>query len=208
MILEKLSSLSHWQIDLVAFWLLLQGAFFSSVPEEVVILALGVLWGHDKISFIEAFFSICAGLLPANLIMVLFGQRLSRGHTEKKGVKIASEYLKRYGVWVIFLIRFTPLVRAPVYFSVGATRFGIKRFIKTDWAAACIQVPMLLILARSLSDRSDAAQAYLPLIGWSAGGILASVLAFTIGREILQKRQATLGKSVAETEADKARALD
>jgi membrane protein DedA with SNARE-associated domain len=188
---EQLSGFSHWQIDLIAFWLLLQGAFFSIAPEEIVIITLGVLWGHGQVNFIEAIISIMAGLLPANLMMVKIGERVSRNHTDKKSVKIASDYLSRYGAWVVFLTRFTPLIRGPVYFSVGASRYGFKRFIQIDWLAACIQVPALLIFARNLSihwgdqtqSLSESLNGFGKTIGWAAGGLLALTLALTIALE-------------------------
>ncbi len=193
MILEKLSTLSHWQIDLVAFWLLLQGAVISLAPEEIVIITLGILWGHEKISFIEAIVSIFTGLLPANGMMVLLGQRLSRRYAEKQSVKVASEYLRRYGAWVIFLTRFTPVVRAPVYFSVGASRFGIKRFAQIDGLAACIQVPLLLMIGKRMSEQADSIQEALKMIGWAAGGLLVLTFAVTIAMETAKRGYKTAG---------------
>jgi membrane protein DedA with SNARE-associated domain len=199
-LLEQLSTFSHWQIDLIAFWLLLQGAFLSVAPEEVVIITLGLLWGHGHITFAEALISILAGLLPANLMMVKIGERVSRNRTEKRTVRIAADYLNQYGAWVIFLTRFTPLIRGPIYFAVGASRYGFKRFIQVDWLAACIQVPLLLIFARNLSnpssnnwsDKTQSLSEAVKTTGWIAGGLLALTLALTIAFET---RKRLLGRS-------------
>lgn len=185
-VLERLNALSHWQIDLVAFLLLLQGAVISIAPEEVVIVTLGLLWGHGKIGFIEASIIILLGIIPANIFLVLFGQKFVKRFEKKRAVQIASNYLRRYGGLVIVLTRFTPVVKGPVYFSVGALRFGLGRFLVTDGIAACVQIPLLLLLGKTIGENTQSLEHALRTIGWIAGAMLALSLTVTIGLETRQ----------------------
>lgn len=186
MVLEKLNSLSHWKIDLIAFLLLIQGAVISIAPEEVVIVALGLLWGQGKITFIEAVIVILLGILPANILLVLFGEKFAKRFEKKRAVQVASNYLRRYGAMVIVLTRFTPVVKGPVYFSVGALRFGLSRFLVTDLLAACVQVPLLLLLGKTIGENSRSIEHALKTVGWIAGSLLVISLVFTISLEMRQ----------------------
>jgi membrane protein DedA with SNARE-associated domain len=194
MVLEKLNALSHWQIDLIAFLLLIQGAVVSIAPEEVVIVALGLLWGHGKITFIEASIVILLGILPANILLVLFGEKFAKRFEKKRAVQIASNYLRRYGALVIVLTRFTPVVKGPVYFSVGALRFGLGRFLLTDLLAALVQVPLLLLLGKTIGENSESIEHALRTVGWIAGSMLALSLLITIrleSRQYLDRKNAS-----------------
>jgi membrane protein DedA with SNARE-associated domain len=180
MLLDQIKQFSHWQIDLIACWLLLQGAVVSIFPEEIIIITLGWLWGQGKLEFFEAFTSVLIGLLPANAMMVLIGKRVSRRFAEKQSVRIATRYVQKYGCWLVFLTRFTPVVRAPIYFSTGACQFTLWKFIRVDGSAACLHVPLLLFLGREMGMRSENTGKIIRGLGWIAGGIFATTLVLTL----------------------------
>ena len=112
--------------------------------------------------------------------MVLMGERLSSRFMKKRSVQFASEYLHRWGAWVIVLTRFTPIVRAPVYLAVGVSRFGVLRFFQTDGLAACVQVPLLLYLGKTIGGSNETVGAAVRTMGWIAGGLLVLTLLFTV----------------------------
>jgi membrane protein DedA with SNARE-associated domain len=183
MLLQRLDALSHWHIDIIAFLILLQGAVISIAPEEVVMVTLGLLWGHGKITFLEAAIVIFLGILPANVLLIYFGEKFVKRFEKKRAVQIASDYLRRYGATVVFITRFTPVVKGPVYFSVGASRFGIGRFLITDGIAACIQIPLLLLLGKTIGEKSHSIEHALGIIGWIAGSLFVLSLVVTMTLE-------------------------
>lgn len=175
-VIQMIESLSGWQIHAVAFWILLQGAVVSVAPEEVVILTLGMLWGREKIGFFEAWLVIAGGLLPANLFMVFVGSRIAGRVGNKPLVIFARRFLDRYGPAAIFLTRFTPTIRGPVYLAVGLSRFPLTRFFRWDASASLVQIPALLWAGRTISLRSGSIEEAYRWIGVIAGILVASAL--------------------------------
>jgi membrane protein DedA with SNARE-associated domain len=190
---ELIQGLNHWQICALATWLLLQGAVFAIAPEEVVILSMGVLWGEGKINLVEGLISIYLGLLPANNAMVFVSSRFSGlKFFQKPAVLSAVEMFKKRGRWVIFMTRFTPFVRAPVYAAVGLSGIPQSVFFILDGSAALIQVPALMCLGSYIGQKTGSITAAYKLIGFTALGVAGSVLVFVLIRDRLK-----IGKSAA-----------
>lgn len=176
--LELITGLSHWQICGLATWLLLQGTVVAVVPEEVIFLSLGVLCSQGKVAFPEALVSALAGLLPANSAMVFIASRFSQKKlVQKKSVQRALGLIKKRGPWVVFVTRFTPFLRAPVYISAGLSGMGVPRFFKIDIMAACIQVPALICLGIWIGEKTGSIMAAYKVIGIGALSLAAVALA-------------------------------
>ncbi len=188
-LLLRLTALPSWQIALAATWLLLVACVVPSLPEEIVITALGMLWGRGRIAFLEAFAAVLAGLLAANLGTVFIGSRLARGLSLWKplarafhspAVQGALATIRRHGRAVVFVTRFTPLVRGPVYFASGLSQMGLGRFFQVDALAACLQVPLLLWLGARLGDGATSLLDAWRRMGWLALGLAMALLAVHI----------------------------
>jgi len=186
-LLVRLAGLPSWQIALTASWLLLAACVFPSLPEEVVITALGMLWGQGRIAFLEAFVAVLAGLLAANLGSVFIGTRLARGLAlweplarplRSEPVQAALGALRRHGRAVVFITRFTPLVRGPVYVAAGISQMGLARFFQVDALAACVQVPLLLWLGARVGEGAGSLVQAWHRMGWLALGLALAMLAF------------------------------
>jgi membrane protein DedA with SNARE-associated domain len=175
-----LSSLPGWQLALAATWLLLQAAVIPSVPEEVVMTTLGVLWSQGKVDFLTAYAAILAGLLPANAMAVFIGGLAERGllrfgparrMIQSDAVRSARATVLRYGRVVVAVTRFIPLVRGPVYLACGASGMTVRQFFVVDALAALVQVPLLLLLGAKVGEGAGSlAEA------WQRVGILALLL--------------------------------
>lgn len=175
--LETFDGLNHWQIGMIATGLLLQGAVIAIFPEEIIILTLGLLWGRGKMSFPEALLFTQLGLLPANAAMVFLGRKLGqKSILRKKGVQPALAGLHRYGARLIFVTRFTPLVRGPVYLAVGGAQYPFWRFARVDAIASCLQIPLLLWAGRWLEANSGSLQEFYQRLGILAGSVMAAVV--------------------------------
>ena len=138
---------------------LLQGMFISIFPEEIVLIAVSILVGRGYLQFVPAMFAYCFGVLGSNLGIYTFGVLASRGVTRFQGGKKVMEspwfralapFFRSYAAFTVFLIRFIPMIRFSVYFSVGFWSLPLKKFILADWSAAVIQISSIYILARIL----------------------------------------------------------
>ena len=189
-LLESISALPQWQIALTATWLLLQGCIAPSVPEDILILTLGMLVGQGRIEPAAALVAVLAGLLPANAVAVLIGSvartRLGRAGWFGKAlgsprVERASALLRRHGPLVVLLTRFTPFVRGPVYLSIGLSGLGVPRFALLDALAASVQVPVLLWIGSRLGSGVSPQQAW-ARVGWTAAALIAAAVAVAVSR--------------------------
>ena len=179
-IFATLSNLPGWQLALASTWLLLQAAVIPSLPEEVVITTLGVLWSQGKIDFLTAYAAVLAGLLPANAMAVLIGGFAERGLLrfgparrliQSDAVRSARAAVVRHGRVVVAVTRFVPLVRGPVYLACGASGMTVRQFFVVDAMAALVQVPLLLLLGAKLGEGAGSlAEA------WQRVGLVALLL--------------------------------
>jgi membrane protein DedA with SNARE-associated domain len=195
-LLARLDALPPWQIALAASWLLLSATALPSLPEELVVIALGVLCDRGRIGFPEALAAVLAGLLPANLGAVLLGRLAGRGLSrirpaarllESEAVRSAMAALSRRGGALVFLTRFTPLVRGPVYLAVGVSGMAIGRFALVDALAASLHVPALLWAGSRLGRGAGSLPEAMGRVGWLALGLVAAALAVHLVRRGLLK---------------------
>ncbi len=158
-LIHSLMSLSSWQIAGTAILLLWQGAVFAALPEEIILLSLGALWGAGRIPFWVALFAAQIGLIPANAFTMGLAHKLGdrivtvapfKWFLKPAALEKARALVARHGERIVFVTRFTPTVRAPVYVAVGLSKIHPLNFIRTDWAASFIQIPALLCAGRWL----------------------------------------------------------
>lgn len=184
-LLETLNNLPSWQISLLVIGLLLQGAVVAVFPEEIVLIVLGVLWSQGKIGFVQALVSAQVGLLPANLVAVWIGSKLSgRLPVKKRKIHEAVSRLHELGSWLVVITRFTPIVRGPVYYAAGLCGFSLRRFFLADFGASLVQIPALLVLGRAIGMNTDSIEDAYRIIGLIAGGAFAIFLSWFLLREI------------------------
>ncbi|HZZ85670.1 MAG TPA: VTT domain-containing protein [Anaeromyxobacteraceae bacterium] len=193
-----LSGLPSWQLALAATWLLLQACVIPSPPEEIVIASLGMLASQGRISFPLAFVAVLCGLLPSNAAAVFIGDRLARGLAVRgpfartlasAPAQDALASVRRHGRALVFVTRFTPLVRGPVYLAAGASRLGLARFAPVDAAAACLQVPLLLWLGGRVGRGAGSLAAAWQRLGMLLAALLAVGLAVQGVRWALGRRR-------------------
>jgi membrane protein DedA with SNARE-associated domain len=162
-LLLRLNALSHWHIDLIALGLLLQGAFLAILPEEVILVTLGFLAAGHKTSWLEAGVVALLGLLPANVTAVIIGRVLGvkvfhiapfRWFLKRSTVEKAQKTLYKHSKLTVFITRFIPSVRGPVYLAVGLSGMRVLTFMQFDALASCIHIPILFAIGAYLHSIS------------------------------------------------------
>jgi membrane protein DedA with SNARE-associated domain len=129
------------------------------VPEDVVLVAAGALGQIDGRNWIEVSILMYAGVMLGDSTIFCagryFGARLrnsrwfQRYFSEKKQAKV-EDLFHRYHSWVLFVGRFLPGLRAPIFFTAGSTRVKFWKFFCLDGLAALISVPFFVWLGHWL----------------------------------------------------------
>lgn len=194
------SPLSLWGPFLV---LLLCGLGLP-VPEDIVLVSAGALGEIDGRTWMEVSVLMYAGVMLGDSTIFFagrfFGTRLrgsrwfQRYFSEKKQAKV-EDLFDRYHSWVLFVGRFLPGLRAPIFFTAGSTRVKFWKFIFFDGLAALLSVPFFVWLGHWLwrkfkddiaeLDRAlDRTQTYTMVVAM----ILLVVVAWVVVRKIRESR--------------------
>jgi membrane protein DedA with SNARE-associated domain len=149
------SPLSLWG----PFFVLLLCGLGLPVPEDVVLVAAGALGQIDGRGWVEVSVVMYAGVMLGDSTIFVagryFGAQLRRSRwfqryfSEKKQAKV-EDLFERYHSWVLFVGRFLPGLRAPIFFTAGSTRVKFWKFFFFDGLAALISVPFFVWLGHWL----------------------------------------------------------
>jgi membrane protein DedA with SNARE-associated domain len=190
--LHTLVGLSQWKIAFLVVYLLWQGAIIPSMPEEVMVPTLGILWGQGRMNFWLGVVAVQIGLMGGDFILVTLGRHIGPKLLSRRPfnliagpdtVREATERLQKYGPWLIFITRFTPMVRAPMFFAAGVSKMPLWKFFRSDYSASCIFIPLLMVAGRQLGANSHSLQDAFQTLGVIMGTLLILALTYAYFRE-------------------------
>lgn len=129
------------------------------IPEDIVLIAAGALGVLDERSWIYVSAIMYAGVMGGDSIIFLagrfFGRRLratpwfQRIFPSAKQDKVEVLF-ERHGSTGMFLGRFLPGLRAPIFFTAGSMKVSYFKFLCFDGFAALISVPFFVWLGHWL----------------------------------------------------------
>lgn len=138
------------------FMILLLCGFGLPIPEDITLVAGGIISGLG-FADVHTMFVVCmAGVLVGDGTMFMlgriYGQRIlgfapiRRIVTPQRFAQVQEKFA-RYGNWVLFVARFLPGLRSPIFITAGMSRrISPWRFLLMDGLAACISVPIWVYL--------------------------------------------------------------
>lgn len=116
------------------------------IPEEVPVIAAGVLSAHGQMEPWLAFFACLVGAIGGDCVMYGIGRHFGRNvvrehpwwaHFVKPEREAQLERtLKDHDIKVFFVARFLVGIRSPVYLAAGVLRMPFRRFIMIDMFCA------------------------------------------------------------------------
>lgn len=141
---------------IAVFVMLLICGFGVPVPEDVTLVTGGVIAGLGYADIDTMLIVGLAGVLIGDGLMFLlgrwYGQRIIampffRKVLTPERFASAQDRFERYGKWVMFVARFLPGLRTPVFFTAGMTRrVPFVTWLLMDGFAAVISVPIWVYL--------------------------------------------------------------
>ncbi len=138
------------------FLVLLLCGFGLPVPEDITLVAGGIISGLGHADVHKMFAVGMAGVLIGDGTMFvmgrLFGERVlswplvARFMTPER-YRAVQDKFSQYGNRVLFVARFLPGLRSPIFLTAGMTRrIPFWRFLLMDGVAALISVPIWVYL--------------------------------------------------------------
>lgn len=138
------------------FFILLICGFGVPIPEDITLVAGGIIAGLGYAD-VHTMVGICMlGVLIGDGTMFMlgrvFGERILRFPLLRRLLPPhrfahVQEKFARYGNWVLFVARFLPGLRSPIFVTAGLSRrISIWRFLVMDGLAACVSVPAWVYL--------------------------------------------------------------
>jgi len=131
----------HFAYFMIFIVLVLTGSGLP-LPEEVPIVAAGILSAHGTLDPWLAFLVCLIGALVGDCAMYYVGYHFGRGvlkdHplwaryiTPEREAQIEAMF-RRHGLKVFFVARFLVAIRSPVYLTAGILRVSFRRFVAID----------------------------------------------------------------------------
>jgi len=130
---------------------LLACGFGLPLPEDITLVAAGILAARNIIDFNSAVALCMVGVLLGDGIVFGLGSRYGTRLRNSKFFSIiiperrdaaVKAVLQKYGDKVIFMARFMPGLRTPIFFATGSYHVSFWKFLFLDGFAALISVPL------------------------------------------------------------------
>lgn len=155
---------------IAVFAILVLCGFGLPIPEDITLVAGGVISGLGYTNEHIMFFVGMAGVLIGDSTMFilgrLFGYRIQRIKLFRKILsprrfsQIQRKF-KQYGLGLLFVARFLPGLRSPIFLVAGMSRrISYFTFIFMDGLAALISVPVWSYLGYFFADNLDLLMEY------------------------------------------------
>lgn len=147
------------------FGILILCGFGLPVPEDISLTAGGVISGLGYANVHIMFLVGMAGVLIGDSFVFWLGRHYGERaltlpvlrtvlHPER--FDKVREQFKKYGRWVVFVGRFMPGLRMPIFFTAGTSKqISLLLFLLTDGFAALISVPIWVYLGYYFAHNFD-----------------------------------------------------
>lgn len=141
---------------LAVFFVLLLCGFGLPLPEDITLVAGGVIAGlgyaNEHVMVIAGLAGVLIGDGATFTFGRLYGDKLTRRPFFRRvltpeRIAAAERQFTRHGRWVMFVARFLPGLRTPVYFTAGMSRcVSYPIWLLMDGTAALLSVPVWVYL--------------------------------------------------------------
>ena len=179
----------------VAAYGLIIGILFISglgipIPEDITLIASGILVALGKISFHGAIIIGLVGVLLGDSLLFFLGRRMGKRIfyfpiikrlIPRRKVKKAEKKILANSKFICFVARFLPGLRSPIFLTAGVMGIRPVIFLGLDGFAALISVPFWVYAGWWVGDNWDAnLEALKKLQIYFLIGILAVIIIYFV----------------------------
>ncbi len=140
------SAFANWGL----FGILILCGFGLPIPEDIILVTAGFIASENGQSVWPTIFIMYFGIMCGDLLIYFGGRKLG---SKLVNIVVKAEnrdkvqaLFKKYGTAVIFIGRFLPGLRTPIFFTAGTLHFSAWRFFVMDGFAALISAPLFVYL--------------------------------------------------------------
>jgi membrane protein DedA with SNARE-associated domain len=148
----------------LVFLILLACGFGVPIPEDITLIAAGILAYYETVNIWTVIAVGLAGVMLGDSAMFWLGRRY--GLTLAKRPIVArimpaerlarvADVLATKGNKILFAARFMPGLRSPLFFTAGALGVSARTFLFYDGLAALISVPAIVYSVYFFGHRMD-----------------------------------------------------
>jgi membrane protein DedA with SNARE-associated domain len=162
---------------------------FPPIPSEVIMGIGGVLVARGTMEFWPLMLAGTLGATGGNYVLFLAGDRWGYEKLEPfvarwgrwltlewQDIEKASEFFRNRGQWVVFVLRFSPLLRSVVSIPAGLAHMPHWKFLGFTFAGAAIWNYLLVMGGELLAGWLEETKGVLDAI--TIGGLLLALAAY------------------------------
>lgn len=178
------------------FLVLLLCGFGLPIPEEVVLILAGYLV-YEELAAYWPMAGVClGGVLLGDILIYALGHHIGNNLIQHRIVsKFISEknrdrlwaFFQKHGNKTIFLGRFLFGIRTPLFFTAGSIRMSFWRFLRMDFVAALIGVPIIVFLGTYFGSHIQKIVTFIQR--WDRSVLILAILALITLVAVLHFRQ-------------------
>jgi membrane protein DedA with SNARE-associated domain len=198
-----LQSLQGFPAYALLFALLFSCGIGAPMNEDILLLAAAALTLKGVMEPVPLMMVSWFGLVLGDALVFhwghRFGARMLRHRYFARVVpeaRLASlqDTMRRYGPGYIFVVRFMPGIRTPLFFAAGSLKMPYRHLFIYDGAAALVELPLLVYGVRYVGGRWEE---ILALMQRFQGVLLPVFVLLIVGIWLLARRRAK-NKAAAE----------
>ncbi len=197
--------MDNWIISLIerggywgiAFLMALEN-IIPPIPSELIMGLGGVAVARGTMSFWPLLIAGTVGSTLGNYAWFLAGDRFGYQRLEPlverwgrwltvdwQSIEKATDFFRRHGQWVVFGLRFSPVLRTMVSLPAGLSHMHHGKFLAFTFAGAAVWNTLLIhggrLLAHYLAGMKD-------VLGWSVIGLTVATVLWYAWRVITWKK--------------------
>lgn len=184
---HQLLSFSGPMAYILVFGILMACGFGVPIPEDITLISAGIL-AYNGVGNIYLWIVICfLGVILGDSTMFFLGKRYGLALANKGFLaKIlpqsrllqVGDVLKEKGNKFLFMARFMPGLRAPIFFTAGALGVNPIVFLTFDGLAALISVPAIIYSIFYFGHNLATVIHYIKMANYGIIGVIAIILVF------------------------------